>query len=397
MPSRAHTEDQLKVLRAAYLNPEATPEEVAELVGDGALNADYCRRIMNDFYLPDEEKTELEGERSRAKETDNGDQRAGNGVWYECAYCEDFRSDEPGDVRKHIAQYDDANHRGRTGRDPGAIVVHGDDDLIEANRRAGDYVGTVTDDVFALLWAIHTNPDATKAGVSETMGDEHPSVSYLWEGVDADWSDRHEVVESVLPPSVLGKPDGPVRLPDGATKDDVEFGVDYQATVNNVVGYGVFLNLSPETDDAEQVNGLVHEDQLDGVDPWPGAGDPVVVRLDKRRVKDGREGDERTELSFEWVSRGDHEPIPTSRGAVDVAGAARRVRREKPTGAYEGPETGIDATEQSFADRPVKSPDSGDGPVVSLEMTADQLLGYLESDAPRHDRLDALRRAVGDD
>ncbi len=64
---------------------------------------------------------------------------------------------------------------------------------------------------------------------------------------------------------------GVVRdLAPGCTADDIEEGAEYLATVNGVVEYGIFVDLS------EHVSGLVHESKL--TDEYA-VGDELVVRL----------------------------------------------------------------------------------------------------------------------
>ena len=66
-------------------------------------------------------------------------------------------------------------------------------------------------------------------------------------------------------------PSGVVHdLAPGCTADDIEEGVEYVATINGVVEYGVFVDLS------EHVSGLVHQSKLAGE---YAVGDELVVRL----------------------------------------------------------------------------------------------------------------------
>lgn len=51
-----------------------------------------------------------------------------------------------------------------------------------------------------------------------------------------------------------------VTLPDGTTEDDVEYGVPYQARVNDAVEYGVFVALSGSY--PNDVGGLIHKSNL---------------------------------------------------------------------------------------------------------------------------------------
>ncbi len=59
-------------------------------------------------------------------------------------------------------------------------------------------------------------------------------------------------------------------LASGCTSDDIEEGEQYIATVNGIVDYGVFVDLS------DHVSGLVHESNLNGTYE---VGDELVVRL----------------------------------------------------------------------------------------------------------------------
>ncbi len=61
-------------------------------------------------------------------------------------------------------------------------------------------------------------------------------------------------------------------LAPGCTIDDVEVGERYHATVNGVVDYGVFVDLS------DSLSGLVHESKLDGEYEY---GDSLIVQLDE--------------------------------------------------------------------------------------------------------------------
>ncbi|MFC6961524.1 DHH family phosphoesterase [Halocatena marina] len=61
-------------------------------------------------------------------------------------------------------------------------------------------------------------------------------------------------------------------LAPNCTIDDVEVGEHYHATVNGVVDYGVFVDLS------DHVSGLVHESELDGSYEY---GDSFIVRLEE--------------------------------------------------------------------------------------------------------------------
>ena len=68
-----------------------------------------------------------------------------------------------------------------------------------------------------------------------------------------------------------GSADGVAKdLASGCTSDDIEEGGRYVATVNGIVEYGVFVDLS------ENVSGLVHESKLDNTYE---VGDEIVVEL----------------------------------------------------------------------------------------------------------------------
>lgn len=401
--TQAHTEDQLKVLKTAYLNPDATPHEVAGMIDDDALGSGYCERVMNDFVLPEGEKRALEDERSRGKEIDNGGEP--DSVWYECALCEDFRSDDPNDVRRHVSRSVDARHRGRRGDDPGAVVVHGDDALIEANRRA-EHTGLVTDRMFDVLWAIHRDPGASQGDIAGSLGLSRREVGNAWRQFGAEWGERAEVAERVLPPSLTGGEDpgdgdgpswGAETLPEDATKDDTEWDTCYYASVNNTVEYGVFVTLAPG------VTGLVYKDELpDDRAEWPREGDTVVVRLKQRR------GDGGEDLSFEypdqpWDAAGLAEPAEREAERLLEEMSDGRVRAEKGTASYEGPAGGIDATGQTIGERPVKSL-GGQGMAEELDamhhtvtVSTERFLDLLESDAPRDTRMAMLLQVLGRD
>jgi RecJ-like exonuclease len=69
------------------------------------------------------------------------------------------------------------------------------------------------------------------------------------------------------------------------TSDDLEVGAAYLATVNGVVEYGVFVDLS------DSISGLVHDSKLDGE---YGVGDELVVELEEVR--------ENGDLSFDLAN-----------------------------------------------------------------------------------------------
>jgi RecJ-like exonuclease len=96
------------------------------------------------------------------------------------------------------------------------------------------------------------------------------------------------------------------ELAEGCTAEDVEQGSRYRATVNGVVDYGVFVDLS------DAVSGLIHDSNLQGAYD---VGDELVVELGEIR-SDG-------DMSFEEVSVTDYETEHVPHGtAADVADLA---------------------------------------------------------------------------
>ena len=83
------------------------------------------------------------------------------------------------------------------------------------------------------------------------------------------------------------------------TVDDIEVGELYHATVNGVVEYGVFVDLS------EHVSGLVHESVLDGSYD---VGDAFVVELEEIR--------DNGDLSFSEAEVGEHRTVTVDGGTV---------------------------------------------------------------------------------
>jgi RecJ-like exonuclease len=83
-----------------------------------------------------------------------------------------------------------------------------------------------------------------------------------------------------------------VDLHPSCTSQEVSTGEHYQATVNGVVEYGIFVDLS------ENVSGLVHESTFDGEEEFS-VGDDVVVQLTEIR--------ENGDLSFELAALDDYE------------------------------------------------------------------------------------------
>ena len=80
------------------------------------------------------------------------------------------------------------------------------------------------------------------------------------------------------------------------TLDDVEVGARYLATVNGVVEYGVFVDIS------EHVSGLVHDSKLDGT---YSVGDELVVELLEIR-ENGDLGFSEIDAEFEDVTEVSH-------------------------------------------------------------------------------------------
>jgi len=101
-----------------------------------------------------------------------------------------------------------------------------------------------------------------------------------------------------------------VRLDPSCTTQEVEAGEHYHATVNGVVEYGAFVDLS------EHVSGLVHESTYDGDRDDLAVGDDVVVHL--AEVRDN--GD----LGFEFADPGDgdYETVDRSHAYDRTAAAA---------------------------------------------------------------------------
>ncbi|MFB6072775.1 MAG: DHH family phosphoesterase [Halobacterium sp.] len=100
-----------------------------------------------------------------------------------------------------------------------------------------------------------------------------------------------------------------IDLHSSCTRQDVSTGEYYHATVNGVVDYGVFVDLS------ENVSGLVHESTFDGGEDFD-VGDETVVHLTEIR--------ENGDLSFELADLADYETVEREhayeRTAADVVG-----------------------------------------------------------------------------
>ncbi|GGL60981.1 DHH family phosphoesterase [Halocalculus aciditolerans] len=94
------------------------------------------------------------------------------------------------------------------------------------------------------------------------------------------------------------------RLAPDCTAEDVEVGERYLGTVNGVVDYGVFVDLS------ENISGLVHESELDGDHE---VGDEFVVELVEVR-ENGDLGFSEGDIDDYAVEDRDHDydPTPTS-------------------------------------------------------------------------------------
>ncbi len=100
-------------------------------------------------------------------------------------------------------------------------------------------------------------------------------------------------------------------LAPGCTLEDVEEGALYLATVNGVVEYGVFVDLS------DGVSGLVHESNLNGE---YGVGDELVVELVEIR-ENGDVGFQDVDIDPETV-----EPSVVAPGDdVDIADLSGRI------------------------------------------------------------------------
>jgi RecJ-like exonuclease len=120
----------------------------------------------------------------------------------------------------------------------------------------------------------------------------------------------------MVPPADAGETAGTARtghrvyrLAPGCTFEDVEEGARYHATVNGVVPYGVFVDLS------EHVSGLVHDSVLDGDYD---VGDELVVELNEIR--------ENGDLSFHEAHPDEVTTVEVSHGeAVGVADLAGKV------------------------------------------------------------------------
>ena len=127
-------------------------------------------------------------------------------------------------------------------------------------------------------------------------------------------------------------------LDDDCTIDEVAEGTRYLVTVNGVVDYGVFVDVS------DNVSGLVHESSLSGDYD---AGDEFVVRLGEIR-ENGDLAFEEVDPTDHQVVQVDHEPEITpvdslQRGeTVTVEGEMTQIKQTGgPTIFHVGDETGI--------------------------------------------------------
>ncbi|WP_232701528.1 DHH family phosphoesterase [Halobacterium wangiae] len=102
--------------------------------------------------------------------------------------------------------------------------------------------------------------------------------------------------------------DGPVvvRLHSSCTAQEVSTGEYYHATVNGVVDYGIFVDIS------EHVSGLVHESTFDGGESFD-VGDEIVVHLTEVR--------ENGDLSFELADLDDYETVERAHSYERTAAA----------------------------------------------------------------------------
>jgi RecJ-like exonuclease len=124
---------------------------------------------------------------------------------------------------------------------------------------------------------------------------------------DADTTESGDVpVDAEEEAADAATADGPVvyEMADDCTREDLVDGVTYLATVNGVVDYGVFVDLS------SAVSGLVHESNLDGD---YGVGEELAVELESVR--------ENGDLAFSEVTREEY-TVETRYHEYDVTAAA---------------------------------------------------------------------------
>lgn len=464
--SLADSEAKRKILRCQHRHPEWTPSDINEHLADDIewLHVDYVVTALRDYRLPDDDEVfDEEGVESDTRanaddatddtgadadddsaaaggaDGDAGESVDGAGrVAYECAICgEEFT--DAGQAKRHVSITTDAGHKDRTGDDPGVIDVHGEGSLAELNRRAAE--GELSADLgltskqMRILEEVARRPDAPQSVIAEAFGDSvtQPVVSRAWSKVDAEWSDREEVLARMFPhidPDADEEDDdddddadepAPVKLPVEATEADLEPGELYVGTVNNVVGWGVFVSLTPGPIDGEEeeadVSGLVHSSDIPPMGSLADyeVGDTVVVELEAV-----------TEKGPSLIMREDVDvPDGVEGPRLHVTQTARA---ERGNASYEGPIEGLDATMQNIGDRPVKttaevataaddsedadgaSEDTDDGDdartadvgVVSNDagevlasLTSDEVFAIVESDAPEDLRRRLFDAAVG--
>jgi len=153
------------------------------------------------------------------------------------------------------------------------------------------------------------------------------------------------------------------RLDPDCTIDEIVEGANYLVTVNGVVDYGVFVDVT------DSVSGLVHESGLDGE---YAVGEELVVRLAEIR--------ENGDLAFEEIDPADHKVVHVEhepeitpidelqRGkTVTVEGDLSQIKQTGgPTIFHVGDETGIVAT-AAFEEAGVRAyPEVGLGDIVRV-------------------------------
>jgi len=178
------------------------------------------------------------------------------------------------------------------------------------------------------------------------------------------------------------------------TVDDVDVGARYHATVNGVVDYGVFVDVSDE------VSGLVHESNLEGD---YGVGGRLIVRLSEIRENGDIAFVEATPEEYRTVAV-EHEPSTTAVAELSVGGSATvegEIVQIKQTG---GPtvfqvadETGIVGA-AAFEEAGVRAhPDVELGDVVRVEGDVETDDGELQLEVDGVTRLDGEAAAAARD
>jgi hypothetical protein len=325
-------------------------------------------------------------------------------IEYRCGICGETRSNL-GSLKRHISAKEDADHAGKSpSTDPHLVEYVGETEevLARLNERT-DAKGVVSDNHFKLLWAIYNDPDASREDLSRqlsvstsTIDNYLGDLSLISEGnPGGSVQDRKERAAALLSdagvefvgpdeePDDGGADDEYDPFPDpddmtvnslsvGDTKDNTEVGGWYEARVNNVEPYGVFVTLarSASGDYKDDYTGLVHKRNIPAlyVPNDYSQGDLVVVeRLpDDEDVGNGENG--RTPLrmctdpSGDWIVQAPVTPVAgASDDAEDSEGdtasgdsnaSTGRVRTQKGNASYDGPETGVDLTEQYVSERP---------------------------------------------